>query len=51
MTHITPDRLAGLAAELTRIRRDIHRHPETAGKIAHILFFSASVPASPSYEC
>ena len=30
MTHITPDRLAGLAAELTRIRRDIHRHPETA---------------------
>jgi hippurate hydrolase len=30
MTHITPDRLAGLAAELTAIRRDIHRHPETA---------------------
>jgi 3-deoxy-7-phosphoheptulonate synthase len=23
-------RLAGLAAELTEIRRDIHRHPETA---------------------
>src|SRR6185295_7803693 len=30
MTHISPDRLAGLAAELTSIRRDIHRHPETA---------------------
>src|SRR5579871_48957 len=30
MTHITPDRLAGLATELTKIRRDIHRHPETA---------------------
>jgi hippurate hydrolase len=30
MTHITPDRLAGLRAELTAIRRDIHRHPETA---------------------
>ena len=30
MTHITPDRLAGLTAELTKIRRDIHRHPETA---------------------
>jgi amidohydrolase len=30
MSHITPDRLAGLAAELTKIRRDIHRHPETA---------------------
>ena len=30
MSHITPDRLAGLAAELTSIRRDIHRHPETA---------------------
>src|SRR5215470_7539646 len=30
MTHITPDRLAGLATELTAIRRDIHRHPETA---------------------
>ena len=30
MSHITPDRLAGLTAELTKIRRDIHRHPETA---------------------
>src|SRR6476620_11317542 len=30
MSHITPDRLAGLAAQLTAIRRDIHRHPETA---------------------
>ena len=30
MSHITPDRLAGLASELTSIRRDIHRHPETA---------------------
>jgi hippurate hydrolase len=30
MSHITPDRLAGLAAELTSVRRDIHRHPETA---------------------
>src|SRR6476620_6792080 len=30
MSQITPDRLAGLAAALTAIRRDIHRHPETA---------------------
>ena len=30
MSHITPDRLAGLVSELTSIRRDIHRHPETA---------------------
>src|SRR5436305_4311370 len=30
MTHISPDRLAGLQAELTDIRRDIHRQPETA---------------------
>jgi len=30
MSHITHDRLAGLTAELTKIRRDIHRHPETA---------------------
>ena len=30
MTHITPDRLAGFGDELTKIRRDIHRHPETA---------------------
>src|SRR5947207_10804047 len=30
MTHIAPDRLAGLQPELTAIRRDIHRHPETA---------------------
>jgi len=35
MTHITPDRLAGLAAELTAIRRDIHRHPETAFEETH----------------
>src|ERR1700742_4157201 len=30
MTRFTPDLLAGKAAELTAIRRDIHRHPETA---------------------
>src|SRR4051812_27495495 len=30
MTHIAPHRLAGLQTELTAIRRDIHRHPETA---------------------
>ena len=30
MTRFTPDLLAGSAAELTAIRRDIHRHPETA---------------------
>jgi len=30
MTHFTPDLFAGSAAELTAIRRDIHRHPETA---------------------
>jgi len=27
---LTPDRLAGLEADLAAIRRDIHRHPETA---------------------
>jgi hippurate hydrolase len=30
MTRFTPDLLAGQQAELTAIRRDIHRHPETA---------------------
>ncbi|SKA40926.1 hippurate hydrolase [Enhydrobacter aerosaccus] len=30
MTRTTPDLLASLQAELTAIRRDIHRHPETA---------------------
>jgi amidohydrolase len=30
MTRFTPDLLADSAAELTAIRRDIHRHPETA---------------------
>ena len=30
MTRFTPDLLAGEQAELTAIRRDIHRHPETA---------------------
>ena len=30
MTRFTPDLLAGSATELTAIRRDIHRHPETA---------------------
>jgi hippurate hydrolase len=30
MTRFTPDLLAGKADELTAIRRDIHRHPETA---------------------
>ncbi len=30
MTRYTPDLFAGSAAELTAIRRDIHRHPETA---------------------
>jgi amidohydrolase len=30
MSRTTPDLLAGLATELTAIRRDIHRHPETA---------------------
>jgi hippurate hydrolase len=30
MTRFTPDLFAGSAAELTAIRRDIHRHPETA---------------------
>ena len=30
MSRTTPDLLAGLSAELTTIRRDIHRHPETA---------------------
>src|SRR5574338_296769 len=33
MTHITPDRLADLAAELTRIRRDIHRGLATTGVV------------------
>ena len=28
MTRFTPDLFAGSAAELTAIRRDIHRHPE-----------------------
>jgi amidohydrolase len=30
MTRFTPDLFAATAAELTAIRRDIHRHPETA---------------------
>ena len=30
MTRFTPDLFAASAAELTAIRRDIHRHPETA---------------------
>src|SRR5271156_3259069 len=30
MTRFTPDLLADKAADLTAIRRDIHRHPETA---------------------
>ncbi|UYN94974.1 MAG: amidohydrolase [Enhydrobacter sp.] len=30
MTHCTPDLLADQVSELTAIRRDIHRHPETA---------------------
>ncbi|MBS0219807.1 MAG: amidohydrolase [Proteobacteria bacterium] len=30
MTRCTPDLLAGQQADLTAIRRDIHRHPETA---------------------
>ena len=30
MSRTTPDQLAGLQADLTAIRRDIHRHPETA---------------------
>ena len=30
MTRFTPDLFAGSATELTAIRRDIHRHPETA---------------------
>ena len=30
MTRYTPDLLAGQIADLTAIRRDIHRHPETA---------------------
>ena len=30
MTRFTPDLFAAAAAELTAIRRDIHRHPETA---------------------
>jgi hippurate hydrolase len=30
MTRFTPDLLASAEAELTAIRRDIHRHPETA---------------------
>ena len=30
MSRTTPDLLAGQQAELTAIRRDIHRHPETA---------------------
>src|ERR1700674_2331240 len=30
MTQFTPDMLAGQQADLTTIRRDIHRHPETA---------------------
>ncbi len=30
MTRFTPDLLAGSEVELTAIRRDIHRHPETA---------------------
>ena len=30
MTRYTPDLLAGDMADLTAIRRDIHRHPETA---------------------
>jgi len=30
MTRFTPDLFAGAEAELTAIRRDIHRHPETA---------------------
>ncbi len=30
MTRFTPDLFAGYSAELTAIRRDIHRHPETA---------------------
>ena len=30
MTRFTPDLLADAEAELTAIRRDIHRHPETA---------------------
>jgi hippurate hydrolase len=30
MTRFTPDLFSGSAAELTAIRRDIHRHPETA---------------------
>jgi len=30
MTRFTPDLLAGQLADLTAIRRDIHRHPETA---------------------
>ena len=30
MTQFTPDLFAGDHAQLTAIRRDIHRHPETA---------------------
>ncbi|MEK7993955.1 MAG: amidohydrolase, partial [Planctomycetota bacterium] len=30
MTRYTPDLLAADHADLTAIRRDIHRHPETA---------------------
>src|SRR5262249_62047278 len=30
MSRTTPDQLAGFQADLTAIRRDIHRHPETA---------------------
>ena len=30
MTRYTPDQLAADLADLTAIRRDIHRHPETA---------------------
>src|SRR3954463_893856 len=30
MTRFTPDLFAGAEADLTAIRRDIHRHPETA---------------------
>jgi len=30
MTRYAPDALAGQQADLTAIRHDIHRHPETA---------------------
>ena len=45
MTRYTPDLLADDLADLTAIRRDIHRHPETAFEVVVEIFTQFSTRA------